>query len=180
VLLAEVLAHPDAIGLELRRIAPTVVVSPLPLAELMAALRSAGFSPVAEDPAGAVLDLVDPGRRTAPARRGPRPGPALRARRRAAQRLVARMRSGDALASVRRGATNGPRRQARRPAHRRPSGASRSGSASSTGTAWRPSASCGPSRWAAVSWRASTPPTGAATACPLHRITSIALVQDGA
>jgi len=107
VLLAEVLAHPDAIGLELRRIAPTVVVSPLPLAELLAALRAAGFSPVAEDPAGAVLDLVDPGRRTSPARRAPDRG--LPPKPGAAQldALVARMRSGDALASVRRGATNG-------------------------------------------------------------------------
>src|SRR5688500_15615000 len=52
VLVAEVLAHPDSIGLELRRIAPTVVVSPLPLVELMDALRAAGFSPAAEDPAG--------------------------------------------------------------------------------------------------------------------------------
>ena len=107
VLLAEVLAHPDSIGLELRRIAPTVVVSPLPLAELLGALRAAGFTPVAEDPAGAVLDLVDPGRRTSPARRGPDRGlpPEPDAGQLAA--LVARMRSGDALVSVRRGATNG-------------------------------------------------------------------------
>ncbi|MBW0118661.1 helicase-associated domain-containing protein, partial [Pseudonocardia abyssalis] len=49
VLISEVLAHPDTIGLELRRIAPTVVVSPLPLVELLDGLRAAGFTPAAED-----------------------------------------------------------------------------------------------------------------------------------
>ncbi|HZG92136.1 MAG TPA: helicase-associated domain-containing protein, partial [Pseudonocardia sp.] len=44
VLIAEVLAHPDAGELELRRIAPTVAVSPLPLVEVLAGLRVAGFS----------------------------------------------------------------------------------------------------------------------------------------
>jgi hypothetical protein len=109
VLVAEVLAHPGSVGLQLRRIAPTVVVSPLPLVELMDALRAAGFSPAAEDPAGAVLDLVDRGRRTAPARRGPDRGlpPEPDAAQLAA--LVSRMRAGDALASVRRGATTGGR-----------------------------------------------------------------------
>lgn len=103
VLLSEVLAHPDAAGLGLRRIAPTVVVSTLPLAEVLDGLRAAGFSPAAEDAGGAVLDLGGRGRRTEPRRRG-RPGaagpdgpPA-----RQAEDLVARMRSGDTLAGVRR------------------------------------------------------------------------------
>lgn len=103
VLVAEVLAHPDTAELELRRIAPTVVVSPLPLVELLDGLRAAGFSPAAEDTGGAVLDLSVRGRRTAPRRRGARasaaPGPD------AAQlgALVTRMRAGDAVAGVRRG-----------------------------------------------------------------------------
>lgn len=108
VLISEVLAHPDAIGLELRRIAPTVAVSPLPLVELLDALRSAGFSPAAEDTGGLVLDLADRGRRTAtpnrrPIGRGlpPEPDPAQ------LTALVSRMRAGDALTGVRRGAANG-------------------------------------------------------------------------
>lgn len=102
VLVAEVLAHPSAPTLELRRIAPTVLVSPLPLAELLDGLRAAGFSPAAEDLAGVVLDLTDRGRRTEPRRRAtqratpPEPDAAQ------LDALVARMRSGDALAGVRR------------------------------------------------------------------------------
>jgi hypothetical protein len=103
VLIAEVLASAAAGPLELRRIAPTVAVSPLPLAELMDGLRAAGFSPAAEDEGGAVLDLSDRGRRIAPRRRsGDR---ALRATEPDAAQvagLVARMRAGDALAGVRR------------------------------------------------------------------------------
>lgn len=101
VLLAEVLAHRDAPTLELRRIAPTVLVSPLPLAELLDGLRAAGFSPAAEDPA--VLDLLaDRGRRVEPRRPAVRrtAPPEPDADQLAA--LVARMRSGDALAGVRR------------------------------------------------------------------------------
>ncbi|WP_142052011.1 helicase-associated domain-containing protein [Pseudonocardia kunmingensis] len=103
VLIAEVLAHPDSPPLELRRIAPTVLVSPLPLVELMDGLRAAGFSPAAEDTGGGVLDLTDRGRRTSPRRRAasrsgpPEPGADQLAA------LVARMRSGDATAGVRRG-----------------------------------------------------------------------------
>lgn len=105
VLIAEVLANPASAALELRRIAPTVLVSPLPLAELLDGLRAGGFSPAAEDPGGAVLDLSDRGRRTAPRRRStsrgagpPEPDAAQLAR------LVAKMRSGDTLAGMRRGA----------------------------------------------------------------------------
>jgi hypothetical protein len=104
VLISEVLAHPDAVGWELRRIAPTVVVSGLPLAELMAALRAAGLSPAAEDTGGAVLDLADRGHRTAPRRQGARlSGPPELDEAQVAA-LVARMRSGEALRGVRRGA----------------------------------------------------------------------------
>jgi hypothetical protein len=103
VLIAEVLASPAAGPLELRRIAPTVAVSPLPLAELLDGLREAGFTPAAEDAGGGVLDLSDRGRRAAPRRRtgdraarAPEPdGTQLRG-------LVARIRAGEALAGVRR------------------------------------------------------------------------------
>ncbi|MCW0216108.1 MAG: helicase-associated domain-containing protein, partial [Pseudonocardia sp.] len=68
VLLSEVIAHPQNASLELRRIAPTVAVSPVPLAELMDGLRAAGFSPAAEDASGGVLDLGVKGARTDPRR----------------------------------------------------------------------------------------------------------------
>jgi hypothetical protein len=103
VLLTEVLAHPDAPAWELRRIAPTVLVSALDLVVLMAALRTAGFSPAAEGAAGEVLDLSDHGRRTAPRRRSTRPGPPTLDDAHVAA-LVTRMRSGETIAGLRRGA----------------------------------------------------------------------------
>jgi Helicase conserved C-terminal domain len=63
VLLSEVLAHPSAENWELRRIAPTVLVSELPLAQLLDGLRAEGFSPAAEAGDGTVLDLRPRGRR---------------------------------------------------------------------------------------------------------------------
>jgi len=63
VLLAEVLAHPSADAWELRRIAPTVLISDLPLVTLLDSLRTAGFSPAAEAGDGSVLDLRPRGRR---------------------------------------------------------------------------------------------------------------------
>jgi hypothetical protein len=140
VLIAEVLASAAAGQLELRRIAPTVAVSPLPLAELMDGLRGAGFTPAAEDQGGAVLDLTDRGRRIPPrprvgAPRAGEPDPEQ------LHRLVSRMRAGDALVGLRRG-TDGhgraPAGRAGRPsrfARRRGSGAA-CGSGSSTGTGW--------------------------------------------
>jgi hypothetical protein len=105
VLVAEVLASPAAGPLELRRIAPTVAVSPLPLADLMDGLREAGFTPAAEDTGGAVLDLSDRGRRTSPRRRsGDRATRAVQPDTEQLRSLVSRMRAGDALAGLRRGA----------------------------------------------------------------------------
>jgi hypothetical protein len=104
VLISEVLAHPATTALELRRIAPTVLVSSLPLVEVLEGLRAAGFSPAAEDTGGAVLDLTDRGRRTSPRRRAaPRSGPPEPDPEQLAA-LVSRMRAGDAMAGVRRGA----------------------------------------------------------------------------
>jgi hypothetical protein len=104
VLVSEVLAHPATADLDLRRIAPTVVVSTLPLAEVLEGLRTAGFSPAAEDSGGAVLDLRNRGRRAEPRRRGrSAAGPVTETNpTRQAEDLVARLRSGDTLAGVRR------------------------------------------------------------------------------
>ena len=182
VLISEVLAHPGTGELELRRIAPTVVVSPLPLVELLDGLRAAGFSPAAEDTGGAVLDLTDRGRRTAPRRR-----PAIRAgappepdaEQLAA--LVSRMRAGDALTRVRRGtaqppASNGSAVELLRAAAaarqsvldrlRRPPRGRRRGGARTAQRGRRGGGGSGRGR------------TGSPVRVPLHRITSIAEVDD--
>jgi hypothetical protein len=106
VLLAEVLGNPVAVAYELRKIAPTVLVSPVPLADVLDGLRAAGFAPAAEGPDGRVLDLRPSGRR-------------IPARARAARRVlpepnganpdqlaqvIAHLRAGDRAASRRRGA----------------------------------------------------------------------------
>lgn len=57
VLLAQAVASPLLEQLEVRALAPTVAVSQAPIAELLAALRSAGFAPAAEDSAGAIVDI---------------------------------------------------------------------------------------------------------------------------
>ncbi|CCH27836.1 helicase-associated domain-containing protein [Actinosynnema sp. NPDC047251] len=77
VLVTEVAAHPAADRLELRKIAPTVLVSPYPLAEVLDGLRAAGFAPAAEGPDGRVLDLRAGGRRIPGKgrRRSPAPTP---------------------------------------------------------------------------------------------------------
>lgn len=70
-LLAQVVAAPEADGLALRALAPTVAVSPAPISEVLVTLRGAGFAPAAEDSTGAVVDVRTRGARvptaTAPA-----------------------------------------------------------------------------------------------------------------
>ncbi|MEV8504271.1 helicase-associated domain-containing protein [Actinoplanes sp. NPDC051475] len=66
-LIAEVLADKRLTTASLRRLAPTVLVSPLQLARLLGALRDAGFAPVAEDAAGSAV-LSRPKVRRAPGR----------------------------------------------------------------------------------------------------------------
>ncbi|MET9232300.1 helicase-associated domain-containing protein [Lentzea sp. NPDC003310] len=104
VLISEVLAHPEAARLELRRIAPTVLVSPLPLADVLDGLRSAGFAPAAEGPDGQVLDLRPGGRRTTPRQRTARKpaSPAVPADERLGE-LVRLVRAGDRAAATPRG-----------------------------------------------------------------------------
>jgi hypothetical protein len=55
-LLAQALGAPAAEQLGLRALAPTVAVAAAPIADVLAALRSAGFAPAAEDSTGAVVD----------------------------------------------------------------------------------------------------------------------------
>jgi hypothetical protein len=106
VLLAEVLSSPAAAEYELRMIAPTVLISTLPLAEVLDGLRAAGFAPAAEGPDGRVLDIRPSGRRL-PARSRPakRPQPeqyGLTADQ--VRQVVEHLRAGDLAASRRRGA----------------------------------------------------------------------------
>ncbi|MGE2815853.1 helicase-associated domain-containing protein [Mycobacterium heidelbergense] len=74
-LLAHAIAAAD--DLQLRALAPTVAVSPAPIAEVLDALRSAGFAPAAEDSSGAIVDVRPRGARvpTPQHRRPYRPPP---------------------------------------------------------------------------------------------------------
>lgn len=56
-LLAQAVSSPVAQQLQLRALAPTVAVSPAPIADVLAALRRAGFAPAAEDSSGAIVDV---------------------------------------------------------------------------------------------------------------------------
>ncbi|HVE73988.1 MAG TPA: helicase C-terminal domain-containing protein, partial [Mycobacteriales bacterium] len=71
-LLTEVLAHKRAKALRLRRLAPTVLTSAVPVEELLVALRGLGFAPAAETEDGGLVLGGRQGRRT-PLR--PRPVP---------------------------------------------------------------------------------------------------------
>lgn len=99
VLLTELLAHPVAAHCGLRRLAPTVLVSPLALAVLLDEVRGAGFAPVAEGSDGQVVDLRAGSRRAKarpPATRRAAVPPTPSAEQLTA--LVAVVRAGDAAA----------------------------------------------------------------------------------
>lgn len=66
-LIAEVLADRRLAGLSLRPLAPTVLVSPYPVARLLGVLRDGGYAPVAEDAGGSAV-LSRPKVRRAPTR----------------------------------------------------------------------------------------------------------------
>jgi hypothetical protein len=66
-LIAEVLADKRLAVLGLRKLAPTVLVSPYQVSRMLGALREAGFAPVAEDAGGAAV-LSRPKVRRAPGR----------------------------------------------------------------------------------------------------------------
>ncbi|WP_094289844.1 helicase-associated domain-containing protein [Mycobacterium lehmannii] len=56
-LLAQAVGAPATEALEMRLLAPTVAVSQAPIADVLAALRQAGFAPAAEDSTGAIVDI---------------------------------------------------------------------------------------------------------------------------
>ncbi|MGK8555140.1 helicase-associated domain-containing protein [Nocardia gipuzkoensis] len=102
-LLAQVLSAPVASALALRSIAPTVAIAQAPLSEVLDQLRAAGFAPVGEDSAGAIVDLRPRGARIAvrPAARQPyRPTPPSAEQ---LESLVAELRAGERAASARSG-----------------------------------------------------------------------------
>jgi Helicase conserved C-terminal domain len=76
-LLAQAVAAAEE--LQLRALAPTVAVSPAPIAEVLAVLRGMGFAPAAEDSTGAIVDVRTRGARVPtpqqrrPYRSSPRP-----------------------------------------------------------------------------------------------------------
>jgi hypothetical protein len=103
-LIAEVLADKRLTALSLRRIAPTVLVTPLQVARLLGALRDAGFAPVAEDAGGAAVLSRPKVRRAAPrtpvsARVAEQAGPPLLAGPRLAG-VVEQIRRGDRVTRV--------------------------------------------------------------------------------
>jgi hypothetical protein len=61
VLLAQAVAAAEE--LQLRALAPTVAVSPAPIAEVLVRLRNAGFAPAAEDSSGSIVDVRPRGAR---------------------------------------------------------------------------------------------------------------------
>ena len=63
-LIDQALAEASTMGVALRRLAPTVAISTVDMAELMEHLRRAGLVPAAEDATGAVVDLRPRPKRT--------------------------------------------------------------------------------------------------------------------
>ena len=109
-LLTEVLAHRRAGALRLRRLAPTVVTTAVPVEQVLEDLRAMGYAPAAEAPDGALLVARADARRTA-AR--PRPGryaePAVLGGEQAALAVTA-LRAGDVAARAARRAPVSTRR----------------------------------------------------------------------
>ncbi|MDQ3455909.1 MAG: helicase C-terminal domain-containing protein [Actinomycetota bacterium] len=75
--LAEVVADRRTAAAGLRRIAPTVVLSTAPVGQVLEVLRGAGYAPVAEDPAGAVVISRAEGKRLPARSAATRYGPAV-------------------------------------------------------------------------------------------------------
>ena len=109
VLLSEVLANPRVAELELRRIAPTVLVSPLPVTEVVDGLRATGFAPVAEGVDGQILDLRASGRRVRGKSRPAQPAATTPSEEQLAE-LIRQVRAGDRAGAARRGSAVTPER----------------------------------------------------------------------
>lgn len=103
--LAELVHSPRAAGLRLRQVAPTVVVSDVPVDVLLPRLRELGLAPVVEAPDGTVRLAPRDTHRARPGRRRPAT-PDLTAARLAARAAatVAAIRAGDRAAQSRPGA----------------------------------------------------------------------------
>lgn len=99
-LLAEVLAAPIAATLALRAVAPTVAISQAPLAEVLTALRAAGFAPAGEDASGTVLDLRPRGARVVARRPRTRYAGPLPPTEEQLASLVRTLRAGDRAATA--------------------------------------------------------------------------------
>ena len=97
-LLTEVLAHKRAAPLLLRRLAPTVLVSPVPVNQVLDDLRRLGYAPAAEAPDGALLLARPDARRTAQRPRGTRYGEATVLGGEQAALSVSAIRAGDLAA----------------------------------------------------------------------------------
>ncbi len=97
-LLTEVLAHKRASALLLRRLAPTVLVSPVPVNQVLEDLRALGFAPAAEAPDGALLLARPDARRTALRQRGSRYGEQAVLGEEQATLAVVALRAGDLAA----------------------------------------------------------------------------------
>lgn len=93
-LLNEVLAAKKTAPLRLRRLAPTVLTSGAPLAQVLEVLRAQGYAPAAEAPDGALLVAAPESRRTPVRQRPPRnPEPGLPPEQ--ARLAVTALRAGD-------------------------------------------------------------------------------------
>jgi hypothetical protein len=101
-LLSEVVASKLAVPLKLRRLAPTVVTSPMPVTQVLEVLRSLGHAPMAESPDGAVLVPESDARRTAVRQRPARHGEPARLPDEQARLAVAALRAGDLASRARR------------------------------------------------------------------------------
>ncbi|MBB3088917.1 hypothetical protein FHS12_001858 [Nocardioides albus] len=99
--LAELLAHPAARSLGLRRLAPTVVLSTVALDSLLPRLRELGLAPVVEAPDGSV-HVARPDAKRAKVRTGQRPAGVQEAHLAArATAVAARVKAGDETATAR-------------------------------------------------------------------------------
>lgn len=85
-LLAQAVAASAVESLDMRLLAPTVAVSQAPISEVLAALRTAGFAPAAEDSTGTIVDIrargarvPTPANRRVPRQLAPPPGQTLSA-----------------------------------------------------------------------------------------------------
>ncbi|MBM7771581.1 2-phospho-L-lactate guanylyltransferase (CobY/MobA/RfbA family) [Actinokineospora baliensis] len=178
-LIAEVAASPVAAALRLRKIAPTVLVSPVALVEILDELRAAGFTPAAEDSEGQVVDLRPSGRRVQAA---------VRAVRRVAPKgpdddqlidIVQSMRAGDRAADSKRSRPTVP-------ANTADTLALLQGAVRAQQTVWVGMVDANgvaserllrPQRIGGGVLEGTDPDTEGVTRIPLHRITRAALVE---